>query len=49
MWRCEKCNRKFKSKNQWHSCTDIDMGELFLGKSDELVLAFDKLTSMVSE
>ena len=47
MWRCEKCNRRFKSKNQSHSCTDIDMGELFIGKPDELVLAFDKLLHLV--
>lgn len=49
MWRCPKCKRRFKSTNQSHSCTDIDMGELFIGKPDELVLAFDKLLQSVSK
>lgn len=43
MWRCKKCERVFKVKNQSHTCTNIDMGELFLGKPDALVLALDKL------
>ena len=43
MWTCQKCERSFKSKNQSHSCTNIDMGELFIGKPDELVLVFDAI------
>jgi hypothetical protein len=42
-WVCPKCKRRFKSANQSHSCTNKDIGELFLGKPDELVLAFDVL------
>lgn len=42
-WSCPKCKRLFKTENQSHSCTNKDMGELFLGKPDELVLAFDAL------
>ena len=48
MWRCNQCQRLFKAKNQSHSCTDIDMGELFLGKPDDLVLAFDKILQEVA-
>lgn len=43
MWTCPKCNRNFKSNNQSHSCTNIDMGVLFMGKPDELVLTFDAI------
>lgn len=47
MWKCSKCERSFKCKNQWHSCTSLDMGELFLGKPDDLVLAFDRILEEV--
>ncbi|MFK8105443.1 MAG: DUF5655 domain-containing protein [Saprospiraceae bacterium] len=43
MWTCERCQRNFKSTNQSHTCTTIDIGELFLGKPDDLVLAFDDI------
>jgi len=48
MWRCPNCNRRFKSKNQYHSCTTFDIGELFIGKPDTLVLVFDKILLSVS-
>ncbi|MEM1136166.1 MAG: DUF5655 domain-containing protein [Bacteroidota bacterium] len=47
MWTCPKCKRKFKSNNQYHICTTKDIGELFLDKSDELVLAFDRVMTEV--
>ena len=43
MWTCPKCDRNFKSANQWHMCTDKTIDELFEGKPDNLVLAFDKV------
>ncbi len=43
MWTCERCQRNFKSTNQSHTCTTIDIGELFVGKPDDLVLAFDDI------
>ena len=43
MWTCPNCERNFKTTNQSHSCTNIDMGELFLDKPDELVLVFDDI------
>jgi len=49
MWTCTKCNRVFKSKNQYHICVIKDVGELFIGKPDEMVLAWDSLTQMVME
>ena len=43
MWTCPKCDRNFKSSNQWHMCTDKTIDELFEGKPDRLIVAFDKL------
>ena len=49
MWTCPRCERKFKTTNQSHSCEKKDIGELFLDKSDELVLAFDTIMTRVME
>ena len=49
MWSCPVCERKFKSNNQHHICTTKDIGELFLDKSDELVLAFDRIMTVVMD
>ena len=49
MWTCPVCNRKFKTTNQSHMCTTKDIGELFLDKPDELVLAFDRIMSEVMQ
>ncbi len=43
MWTCPKCERNFKSANQWHSCSNRTIDELLEGKPDELVLAFDRI------
>ena len=47
MWKCSKCNRDFKTQNQSHSCVKKDIGEFFIGKPDELVLAFDQIMTQV--
>ena len=47
MWTCPTCNRQFKITNQSHMCVVKDIGELFLGKPDYLVLSFDRLVSAV--
>lgn len=49
MWTCPNCERNFKTTNQSHSCTDIDIGEFFIGKPDELVLAFDFILQSVAQ
>lgn len=49
MWTCPNCARNFKTTNQSHSCTQVDMGELFLGKPDELVMAFDGILMGVAD
>ena len=43
MWTCPKCERNFKNANQSHWCEQIDIDDLFEGKPDDLLLAFDKL------
>lgn len=48
MWTCPNCDRNFKTANQSHSCTDIDIGELFLGKPDDLVIAFDEILQLTA-
>jgi len=40
MWQCPDCSRIFKSIHQSHTCSSVAEGELFLGKPDELVLAY---------
>ena len=43
MWQCPNCNRHFKSSNQSHMCSNMDVGELFIGKPDELVVIYEVL------
>lgn len=49
MWTCPKCERKFKIDNQSHYCTDTTIDDLFEGKPDNLLLAFDRLLIAVME
>lgn len=48
MWQCPKCKRKFQKNKQSHMCTQKDVGELFVGKSDEMVLAYDDILQVIS-
>jgi len=48
MWNCPACRRNFKVNNQSHYCETIDIGELFVGKPDELVVAFDDLLHLIA-
>ena len=43
MWTCPKCERRFNKDNQSHYCTTKTIDELFEGKSEDLILAFDKV------
>lgn len=43
MWICPNCERTFKSPNQSHSCVKTTIDDLFKGKPDDLLLAFDAL------
>jgi hypothetical protein len=48
-WVCPKCERELKNETQTHYCAKVDLNTLFEGKSDELMLAFDKLLLMVAD
>ena len=43
MWTCPKCERNFKSTNQSHICAIVNIDDLFLGKPNNLLGAFDAL------
>ena len=43
MWTCPKCNRNFKSKNQSHMCSNKTIDEVFAGKPERLMFAFDEI------
>lgn len=49
MWTCSKCNRKFKVNNQSHWCGTVSIDDLFYGKPDDLVLAFDTLLMTIEK
>jgi hypothetical protein len=48
-WICPKCERELSGENQMHYCAKVSLDSLFEGKSEELLLAFDKLLSLVAE
>lgn len=43
MWTYPNCERNFKTRNQSHSCGTKTIDDLFAGKPDHLILAFDAL------
>jgi len=43
MWQCPKCKRNFKTKNQWHSCVNISIDELFHNKPQKIKLIYAHL------
>lgn len=48
-WVCPKCERELKSEKQTHYCAKVNLNTLFEGKSEELVLTFDKLLLLVAD
>ncbi|MDP9077886.1 MAG: hypothetical protein M3O71_10715 [Bacteroidota bacterium] len=46
---CPKCERELVSEQQRHYCAKISLDDLFKGKSDELLLLFDKLLAEVAD
>ncbi len=47
MWTCPNCERQFKTTNQSHTCGNVSIDDLFEGRPDDLVLAFDRLLALV--
>lgn len=46
---CPNCKRTLRNVNAWHYCKEVEIDDLFLDKSDEIVLAFDRIMQQVSE
>lgn len=46
---CPNCNRSIPHLNSYHYCKESSIDELFISKPDHVVLAFDRLLSLVSE
>jgi Domain of unknown function (DUF5655) len=46
---CPSCNRVLRTKNAWHYCKEVIIDDLFMNKSDEILLAFDRLLQVVAE
>jgi len=43
MWICPRCERNFKHNNQSHMCSTKTIDDLFEGKPENLVMAFDQV------
>jgi hypothetical protein len=46
---CPNCKRSIPNLNSYHYCKEVAIDELFLKKSDEVVLVFDRLLEFLSE
>jgi hypothetical protein len=46
---CPNCNRNIRSLNSYHYCKEVVIDDLFVKKSDDVVVAFDKLLQMVAD
>ncbi|MCP9236243.1 DUF5655 domain-containing protein [Lewinella sp. JB7] len=41
MWTCPKCQRPFRRPQQQHICSEKTIDEIFAGKPDNVIMAFD--------
>jgi len=48
-WICPKCERELVNEQQRHYCAKISLDDLFMGKSEELLLLFDKFLAEVAD
>jgi hypothetical protein len=47
LWTCPRCRRRFKNRNQVHSCGQFTLAELLDGKPPDVVKLFDRLSQLV--
>ena len=40
---CPNCKRVLRKANAWHYCKEVAIDDLFVDKTDEVVLAFDRI------
>jgi hypothetical protein len=48
LWTCPRCRRRFKNRNQAHSCGQFSVEQLLEGKPPEMVELYDSLAELVS-
>lgn len=48
-WTCPKCERELPWTDYRHYCQRVDLNTLFVGRSEELELVFDKILAEVAE
>lgn len=49
MWTCPKCDRPFRRAAAWHICNEKSVDDIFEGKPDNVLLAFDDLLLATAE
>jgi Domain of unknown function (DUF5655) len=47
LWTCPRCQRRFKNRNQAHSCGQFTVEQLIDGKPQEIVELFERLADVV--
>ena len=48
-WTCPKCERELPWGEFRHYCKRVDLNSLFEGRSEELILVFDKILAEVAD
>lgn len=48
-WTCPKCDRELPWAEYRHYCARVELDSLFEGRSQELVLVFDKILAEVAD
>lgn len=48
-WTCPKCERELPWTDFRHYCQWVDLNTLFEGRSEELILVFDKILAEVAD
>ncbi len=49
MWKCPRCGHRFVTRNLWHSCVRVRLGDHFTGKASPLRAVFRRLREVVRE
>jgi hypothetical protein len=47
LWTCPRCRRRFKIRNQAHSCGHFTVEQLLDGKPQEIVELYDRLAELI--
>lgn len=45
---CPVCKRTLRNVNAWNYCKEVSIDELFINKSDDILLAFDKILEHIA-